>query len=305
MALCLAASLMVATAAGWSQTRTGPISGPQQDSSQAADSSAAKSPKLPRGKKLMLTDGTFQLVRDYKVEGDRVRYYSLDSHQWEEMPAALVDWAATKKVAAEEAKRDTAEVAKIHAREEASKLPVLDIDASLEAAPGVFLPPDPGVYIYDAKSVVQLTQANTDVKTDKGQTVKQIFTPIPIVASRRTISIPGTRAKLRVTTGQPEIYIRTWDAHEPEIQLIPTKVKGYSRVLEHIDTRFKEETLKADTVPMQRWVIARGVFRFTLGESLPPGEYALAEVMREETISIYVWDFGVDAGAPAPAAKSK
>src|ERR1700683_5334759 len=57
----------------------------------------AATPAMPRGKKLMLTDGTFQLVRVYKVEGDRVRYYSIDSSQWEQIPLAMVDWEATKK----------------------------------------------------------------------------------------------------------------------------------------------------------------------------------------------------------------
>src|SRR5690348_18002990 len=50
-----------------------------------------------RGQKLVLKDGSFQLVREYEVNGDRIRYYSLDTHEWEEMPASLVDWDATKK----------------------------------------------------------------------------------------------------------------------------------------------------------------------------------------------------------------
>src|SRR5579872_2383145 len=64
---------------------------------------------LPRGKKLMLKDGSYQLIREYQIEGDRVRYYSLDSSQWEEMPADLVDWDKTKKAEADEAKQDAAE----------------------------------------------------------------------------------------------------------------------------------------------------------------------------------------------------
>ena len=38
---------------------------------------------LPKGKKLFLTDGTFQIVREYQREGDRVRYYSVERSDWE------------------------------------------------------------------------------------------------------------------------------------------------------------------------------------------------------------------------------
>jgi hypothetical protein len=277
---------------------------PTQSSQQ--DQSAPKSTTvLPRGKKLILKDGDFQLVREYQVAGDRVRYYSVDSRQWEEMPLALVDWDATRKVEAEEARADAARVAKVHALEEARKGQPLDIDASLEAAPNVFIPPGDGAFVYEGKAVVPLAAANTDVKNDKGRTFKQVLVPIPIVPSRRSVSIQGTRAKLRITTNQPEFYIRTADEHEPEMQLIHTKVKGYSRFIENIDTLFKEETAKAETLPMQRWLIARGVYRFTLGQPLPPGEYALAEIVQTEGISVYVWDFGVDASGAAKPAKPK
>jgi hypothetical protein len=268
-------------------------------------SSTNATPNLPRGKKLILKDGNYQLVREYKVEGDRVRYYSVDSRQWEEMPASYVDWDATHKVEAEEAKVDAAEVGKVRAREQARNGMPLDIDASLEAAPNVFIPPGEGAFVFEGKAVVPLTPAETDAKNDKGRTFKQVLVPIPIVPSRRIITIPGTRSKQRIKSSQPEFYMRTGDAHEPEMQLIHTKVKGYSRFIENVDTLFKEETVNVETLPMQKWLIARGVYRFTLGQSLPPGEYALAEVVRAEGINIYVWDFGVDGSGPASTSKAK
>src|SRR5580704_13714174 len=83
-----------------------PQKAPPSKASPAANqqSKSSSTAALPRGKKLMLRDGSFQLVREYQIEGDRVRYYSLDSLQWEEMPADLVDWDKTKSVAADEAK---------------------------------------------------------------------------------------------------------------------------------------------------------------------------------------------------------
>src|ERR1700733_1747592 len=83
------------------QAQSAPSSPAESPSSSQAASPDSR-PALPRGKKLMLTDGSFQLVREYQVNGDRVRYYSLDSSQWEEIPASMIDWDATKKVAGEE-----------------------------------------------------------------------------------------------------------------------------------------------------------------------------------------------------------
>ena len=54
-------------------------------------------PGQPRNHRLILKDGTYQMVRQYTLAGDRVRYLSLERGEWEEMPADLVDWAATEK----------------------------------------------------------------------------------------------------------------------------------------------------------------------------------------------------------------
>jgi len=46
--------------------------------------------------KLYMKDGSYQLVREYQVQNDRVRFFSTDRDEWEEVPAALVDLEKTK-----------------------------------------------------------------------------------------------------------------------------------------------------------------------------------------------------------------
>src|SRR6266478_5334866 len=75
-----------------------------RDSKQTSGNDAAAAARLTRGKKLVLKDGNFQLVREYERRGERVRYFSLERASWEEIPAAMVDWEATAKAQADSEK---------------------------------------------------------------------------------------------------------------------------------------------------------------------------------------------------------
>ena len=269
--------------------------------SQKDQSPAVVTPVPSRGTKLMLKDGSFELVREYHVEGDRVRYYNLDSSQWEVMPAALVDWDATKRVAAQDAQRESTILAKVQKQDEERSASTLDIDASLEAAPGVFLPSGVGLWAFNGHTMRALTQAEINSKLSKTRLLEQVMIPVPIIPTRHNISIKGERATTRIHTGQPEFYMRTADERTPDLKLVRAKVHDGGRFLEHVDQLQDQEWQSANTVPMQRWEMAKGVFRFTLGQPLSPGEYVLTEVLQNEQMSFYVWDFGVDTNAEANA----
>jgi len=268
----------------------------------------------------MLTDGSFQLVRNYEKTGDRVRYYSIERGAWEEIPAAMVDWDATKKAEAADEKTTAALLEKVRIQEAAAKAETpVDVDASLTVAPGVFLPDGEGMFAFEDKSVKRLGQAGSDVKTDKKTVLKQVFSPIPIIPSKRNVEIPGTRATVRLTSSVPEFYLREpapdpdhdssvlrtgrQGVSGPEVALVRAKVKGNKRLLESIRSQFGQEiSQERDEIAIQRWEVAPDIYRFTLSAPLPPGEYALAEIL-EDGLNLYVWDFGVDR-APASASKA-
>jgi hypothetical protein len=268
-----------------------------------------------------LKDGSFQLTRDYQRTGDRVRYLSAERGEWEEIPAAMVDWDATAKAEAAAKSNEEALATKVRAREQAQNLePVMDVDASLQVGPGLFLPSGEGMFVVDGKSVRLLAQAGSQVKTDKKQYLKQVLSPIPIIPGKHNVELPGARAKIRVTNGHAEFYLREAPPDPdrttpiirssrpgesgPEVELVRATVKGDKRQLETIRTLFGQEEAARATVSIERWDVAPTVFRFTLGEPLLPGEYALAEIL-PDGMNLYVWDFGVDEPAPTMPASAK
>ncbi|MBI3406497.1 MAG: hypothetical protein HY046_13675 [Acidobacteria bacterium] len=258
---------------------------------------------LPKGKKLVLTDGTFQVCRTYERKGDRVRYFSSERSEWEEIPADIVDWLATAKAEAEEVKGKQDSIEKIKAIEAAERTKDLEVDASIEIAPGVFLPDGPGIWVVEDKIPLPMNPVGADIKRSKGRLLAQIFVPVPVVPTLHKVQIAGKQATLRITTGQPEFYMRTEDGHEPELELIRAVVKGGNREVQRISTDIAgQQTTDRKSIGIERWRLARGLFRLTLSQSLDPGEYAIAEIL-PEGVNLYVWDFAVDSVKKAAAVK--
>ena len=274
---------------------------------QGADSKASAPPAqipvaLPKGKKLILTDGTFQLAREYTVEGERVRYWSVERSQWEEIPTTLVDWDATRKAEAQQAAQDVELKAKIHASQMAQLTKEIDVDRSLEIKPGLFLPDEVGLYALDRNNLIRnMKQSEAVVKTSTGRQVEKIISGVSLIPGKQTMEIPGEHAAMRLNTAEPEFFMRPADRREPRFRLLRAQIKGGHRLIDTISIRFTgEEKHNTTEIEVQTWTPATGVFRYTVDQRLEPGEYAFVE-MTPDGISGYVWDFGIDS----PGAKTK
>lgn len=296
----------------------GPAAPPKQDKPVAAKQNGKQedAARFPHGRKLILKDGNFQMVREYQLNGERVRYFSMERKDWEEIPAAMVDWDATAKAEAAEVNADAALVSKIHAQESAQKIAsVMDVDASLQVGGGIFLPSGEGMFLVEGRNVTPMDQAGSELKTDKKNRLKQILSPIPIVPNKTNVILPGPRAQVRIagSAATPEFYLREAPddpdrttqiqkssrpgENGPEVELVRVKVSGGKRILESLRSMFGEDLgTEVNSISIQKWDIAPTVFRFTLSEPLPPGEYALAEIL-PGGLNLFVWDFGVDAVA--------
>jgi hypothetical protein len=319
IALLVVTSVLAASPGTQAQQQ---IQGPATPSPAIADKKPSKPEVVDREKKLVLKNGTFQLVREYQRTGERVRYFSAERGDWEEIPAAMVDWDATAKSAAATAKEQEALLKEVHRVQEEQRAEApIGVDASLPVAPGIFLPAGEGMFVVEGKSVTPLNQVGADIRTDKRQVLKQVLSPVPIVPSKQNIEIPGRTAVRRVNSERPEFYLREAPPdpdqvtpirkssrpgeYGPEVELVRLTVKGGKRQIESIRSLFGQQISEdRNSVTVQRWDVAKDVYRFTLGQDLPAGEYAFVEIL-PDGVNLYVWDFGVDQKARAAATKEK
>jgi hypothetical protein len=255
---------------------------------------------LPQGTRIFLKDGNYLLAREYKIEADRVRYWSVERSAWEEIPEQLVDWDATHKGEAEDVARKKQIDEKLQEIAQHQRAASLDIDTSIEVAPGVYLPDAAGFYVVADGAVTSLSQDLAESRLSKKRLLVQVLSPVPVIPSKHDVDLKGTRAALRVHDPRPEFYFRTADQREPNVALIRAHVHGDSRRITEISTLrvTGESHSKEDQMALERWLVARGTYRYTLGKKLEPGEYAFIENVMDQGIDLYVWDFGVDAAAP-------
>jgi hypothetical protein len=278
----------------------------------------------PQARRLILKDGSYQSVTKYEIHADRVRYFSAERGEWEEIPKALIDWDATEKFE--------------HGRQEGKVAPeAVELDKELEAerqaerakspqvAPGLRLPDEGGIFLLDTfenqAQLAELHQSGGDLdKNAKSNILRAVINPLGSV--KQTIDLPTPHAKVQSHTTIPSLYINvesnndaapgatapaaTGDptpvAPTEHFKIVRVEVKNGKRIVGAVKvaptgkTKTDERFVPATSAPM-----FGGWIKLTPTEPLTAGEYAVAEMIGKEGINIYVWDFGVNPSAPANA----
>lgn len=288
-------------------------------------------------KRLILKDGSYQLVTQYEVKGDRVRYMSAERNEWEELPSALVDWPATEKFEKERAVSAIPEAATIDKETDAER--EAEESHLPQVAPGLRLPDDSGVYMLDnyqgQPQVVELQQTEGNINQNSRASILRGV--IPIAGAKQAIELDGAHAAIHAHVAVPSIYVNVQDEtpepppgetasakmsqpsldapraeqpQQPEEAIIPferfrivrVKVKNGNRVLGDVKRSIsgkvsQDESIVKTTIDG----IKGGWLKLTPIADLAPGEYALIETNGNAGMNLYVWDFGVDPKAPANA----
>ncbi len=280
--------------------------------------------------RLILKDGTYQPITKYEIKGERVRYFSAERGEWEEVPNALVDWDATKKY--EEGRLTGGpipEAAELDKEIDAQRKAALA--RSPEVAPRLRLSYEGGVYLLDTyqnePELAEIQQSGSDVNRSKaGNILRSAINPLS--GSKQSIELPTPHAKVQAHTPTPSLYVNVSadtgegppavatgaeevgraSADAPALppaeafKIIRVESKGGKRVAGALKVSVTGK-MKTD----ERFVAATvtsmtgGWIKITPIDPLPSGEYAVAEMLGKDSINLYVWDFGVNPNAPANA----
>jgi hypothetical protein len=244
--------------------------------------------------KLCMKDGTYQMVSSYEIHGDRVRYFSVERSEWEEVPTELVDLDATKR--AEEETKATQKKQLEEAKEVEQERFYKPPDQGMEVAPGIRLPGDDGIFTLDGKRLVRLVQSASEAVTDKKRAAMVLAVPLPVVKTRSLVVLEGAKATIRLNDPWPVFYVQSADALGTKLELVRLKPGKETRVVEDVDTargKNGKATEVRTMVSLERKQVAPNIYTLKPLQPLEAGEYALGEVV-DDKLGMDVDDFGYE-----------
>jgi len=244
--------------------------------------------------KLCMKDGTYQMVTSYEIHGDRVRYFSVERSEWEEVPTSLVDFDATKRAQEETQaiEKQQLEEAKQTARERFYKPP----DLGMEVAPGIRLPGDDGIFTVDGKRLVRLVVSSCEQVTDKKRAAMVLAVPLPVVKTRALVILENPKATIRLNDPVPVFYVQSADGLGARLELLRLKPGKESRVVEEVETgrsKNAKPTEERTLVSLERKQVAPNIYTLKPLDPLDAGEYVLGDVV-DDKLNLEVWDFGYE-----------
>lgn len=283
--------------------------------------------------RLILKDGSYQMVREYKVVGDRLRYISVErSGDWEEMPVDLVDWDATRKWERDHSALPSEDASPAMKEAEAiDKEEITERDEQKarmpEVAHGLELPDQDSVFALDTYEgtpmLVELvaSTAGLNAKNKRG-----VATLNPMAGQKANIELDGAHAKVHLHVNDPAIYLslnatdnaekvlshaitvdtggareavdRKHGAHSPQSGFAIVKVdeRRSLRIVGAIHiSPTGNVTQNEDVIPTKVEVLpGKHWLKLTPQRQLLIGEYALVEILSPTDINEQVWDFRVD-----------
>jgi hypothetical protein len=308
---------------------------PQQPLPDVSKSSAPG--QAPRRTRLILKDGSYQIVMSYTVKGNVVNYISAERGETEQLPKDLVDWDATHKW--EKAHSPVDEV-------DGQAAPAPHIDPELlkeeadraaltpEVAPDLKLPDLDSVvaldYFHGTPELVPLVQSQGDLSHVTSHNIlKQYLNPR--AASHEIEQLKGVESAVQMHVDQPVIYLRVGDdsgiarggtpfvvdthgsGGAPGVKrdssggsadsgyvMVRADVRTDARVLASFNIgALGGQKTQQDVVETKTELMPGGHWmKVTPVRPLDFGEYALMEVVSDREVNLGVWDFGVHPVAP-------
>ncbi len=279
---------------------------------------ASPAPAQTGAKRLILKDGTYQMATQWEVKGDRVRYYSAERFEWEEVPNSMVDWDATKKWEEErKAGVESRELQEVTAEDEAERK--AEEARSPVVAPGLRLPDTGGVFLLDdfhgQAQLADLEQNGGEVNKQMGKNILRAALN-PFGGAKQSIELKGPKAKVQAHLSRPAIYVNI-DPPDPDMddskgkkaaalgdteryRIVRALPKSDRRVVGNLKIGLTGSLSQQEAfVPVNVTAMPGGWYKVMPVEPLKPGEYALVEMLNSKEMNLYVWDFGFDPNAAA------
>lgn len=237
--------------------------------------------------KLYLKDGGYQSVSEYQIQKDRVRFYSTERGEWEEIPLDLVDLKRTR-AEQQDLEQSLHEDRKLQQQEDAA------VRRNREQA--ALVPSDPGAYLISGAQLVPVPQAESKLIKNKRRNILKILTPIPIISGKATVELPGLHARTVTAETLPEFYFRL--AQAERFGMIRLTPKKDSRVAEKVTiipvANLPEE--EPDLIEVFRQQAGDDLYKVWPTKPLTPGEYAVVEFSAGE-LNMQIWDFSCEPKA--------